>query len=210
MTGDPEKTSLWIWRDRRVYFHASPVGGITILEPRISNHDSPFVYFSTKRENVLVYLSNAVEKYCRETGFGYSGKWTKWGPYGFDKNGTQRIEEYYPDALIDTYKGVSGYIYGVEAITNSDFLLQIPDAAVSGEPTPVKYCEFVPDAYEAILTAEKEGLISVLRYEDSGRAQLEWIEKTIRAEYENAADQPEYRHFLEGKFPFVRRYSGRS
>ena len=56
-----------------MYYHASQVQGITTLEPRISNHGIPLVYFSRKRENVLVYLSNAIEKYCRETGFAYDG-----------------------------------------------------------------------------------------------------------------------------------------
>ena len=77
-----------------MYFHASPIEGIKILKPQISEHGVPLIYFSKKRENVLVYLSNAIEKYCKETGFAYSGKWTKWGPYGFNKDGTQRIEEY--------------------------------------------------------------------------------------------------------------------
>ncbi len=188
-----------------MYFHASHIGEIKILEPCISNHEIPLVYFSKKRENVLVYLSNAIEKYCKETGFAFSGKWTKWGPYGFNEDGTQRIEEYYPNALADTYQGVSGYIYAAEKITDSGFQIQIPDAAASSEPVLVKSCEFVPDAYEAILAAEKEGLISVLRYEESSHAQLEWIEKTIRKEYEEAVDKPDYRHFIEGKFPFVKK-----
>jgi nicotinate-nucleotide pyrophosphorylase len=51
-----------------MYYHASQVGGIKQLEPRISNHGVPLIYFSKKRENVLVYLSNAIEKYCKETG----------------------------------------------------------------------------------------------------------------------------------------------
>ena len=29
---------------------------------------------------------------------------------------------------------------------------------------------------------------------------LEWIGKTIRQEYEEAMDHPEYRHFLKGNF----------
>lgn len=187
-----------------MYFHASPVEGITILKPRISNHGIPLIYFSRKRENVLVYLGNAIEKYCRETGFDYSGKWTKWGPYGFNKDGTQRIEEYYSNALKDTYKGVSGYIYAAEEITDSGFQVQIPDAATSKEPVPVTSCEFVPDAYEAILAAEENELISVLRYGDCSQAKLEWIERTVRKEYEDAVNQPEYRYFLKGKFPFLR------
>lgn len=188
-----------------MYFHASPVKGIEILKPRISNHGIPLIYFSKKRENVLVYLSNAIEKYCKETGFPYTGKWTKWGPYGFNKDGTQRIEEYYPNALTDTYRNVPGYIYAVREIRVSDFPLQIPDAAASNEPTPVTYCEFISDAYEAILAAEKNGLLTILRYEDNSQARLEWIEKTMQEEYEKAVNQPEYRHFIEGKFPFVRR-----
>ena len=149
---------------------------------------------------MLVYLSNAIEKYCKETGFEHSGKWTKWGPYGFNKDGIMQIEEYYPNALEDTYKGISGYIYSVEKITDSGFALQIPDAATSSEPIAVEYCEYVPDALEAILVAEKEGLITVLRYENLSKAKLDWNERTIKEEYEKAKDQPDYRHFIEGKF----------
>ena len=56
-----------------MYYHASPIKGIKVLEPRISNHNIPLVYFSTKRENTFVYLSNAVEKLCKEKGFIYEG-----------------------------------------------------------------------------------------------------------------------------------------
>lgn len=52
-----------------MYYHASSIKGITQLTPQSSNHGIPLVYFSTKRENVLVYLSNSIEKYCVETGF---------------------------------------------------------------------------------------------------------------------------------------------
>ena len=68
-----------------MYYHASPVCSITRLEPRISNHGLPLIYFSTKRENVLVYLSNAIEKYCRETGFSYDGTWQNGGRMALTK-----------------------------------------------------------------------------------------------------------------------------
>ena len=42
-------------------YHASPIGGLTELRPHISNHGIPLLYFSQKRENTFVYLSNAVE-----------------------------------------------------------------------------------------------------------------------------------------------------
>ena len=183
-----------------MFYHASQTPGIDVLQPRVSNHHVPLIYFSQKRENVLVYLSNAIEKYCRETGFAYHGPWQKWGPYGFDQQGRLQFQEYYPNALVDTYQGVSGYIYGVETLEPCDFPLEIPDAAVSNVPVPVATCEFIPDALEAILQAEREGLISILRYEQLSPEFQEWNHRTIREEYENAQDHPEYRHFLEGKF----------
>ena len=48
------------------FYHASSVKNINELEPRVSNHNIPLIYFSNKRENVLVYLSNAIEKVCKE------------------------------------------------------------------------------------------------------------------------------------------------
>ena len=186
-----------------MYYHASPVKGITQLEPRISNHNIPLIYFSRKRENVLVYLSNAVEKYCKDTGFSYDGRWQKWGSYGFNKDGRQRLEEYYPNALINTYKGVSGYIYRAKEITDSGFEVQIPDAATSSAPVEVTDVEFVPDAYEAILQAEKDGLLTIVRYEQMSERGREWLAKTVKQEYENAAEHPEYRHFLKGNFPEI-------
>ena len=186
-----------------MYYHASPTGGIEQLEPRISNHGVPLIYFSRKRENVLVYLSNAIERYCRQTGFSYAGTWQKWGPYGFNKEGIQRLEEYYPDALEKTYKGVSGYIYSAEEITDSGFEIQIPDAATSSEPVRVSGVEFVPDAYEAILEAERKGLIEIMRYSEMSDRMREWNRRTIIEEYEAASDHPEYRHFLKGNFPEI-------
>ena len=96
---------------------------------------------------------------------------------------------------------MSGYIYRAEAIAPSDFPVQIPDAAVSAGPVAVTGVEFVPDAYAAILQAEGDGLITVLRYEQMSETMREWNRRTIREEYARAADHPEYRHFLRGNFP---------
>lgn len=186
-----------------MYYHASQTAGISQLEPRISNHNIPLIYFSGKRENVLVYLSNAVEKYCKEHDFVYDGNWSKWGPYGFEKDGRLRIEEYYPNALESTYKGVSGYIYSVSDVEDSGFALRIPDAVTSEVPVKVSGVEFVSDAYEEILKAERDGLIVITRYGELTAQKREWIIKTIRQEYEDAKEHPEYGFFLRENFPWV-------
>lgn len=186
-----------------MYYHASPSAGIEVLEPRTSNHGVPLVYFSKKRENTLVYLSNAIEKFCRDTGYAHTGKWTKWGPYGF-QGGILQLEEYYPNALEETYKGVSGYIYHAESIVEGGMEIEIPHAAVSSSPVPVDGAEFVPDAYEAILKAERGGLLLVTRYAELSEKKREWIRKTLREQYDGAENRPEYRYFLQNKFDFIR------
>ncbi len=184
-----------------MFYHASQTGGITVLEPRVSNHHRPLIYFSKKRENVLAYLSNAIQKFCLENGFENSGVWTKWAAYGFDPDGILRVEEYYPNATELTYKGVSGYIYSAEDVRDSGFEIKIPDAVTSDVPVEVLSCEFVPDAYEAILDAREKGLLRILRFEDVTEKGHRWIERTVREEYAGAA--PDYRFFLKAKFPEI-------
>ncbi len=183
-------------------FHGSKTAGIGVLKPSVSNHNVPLVYFSQKRENTLVYLSNAVEKFCKQNGHFYDRYYT-WASYGFDKDGKLRVEEYYPNATEETYGGVSGYIYTVqtELVTAQK---DIPFAFVSEYPVKVCDCEFVPDAYEAILKAEKDGLISILRYNRLGQKGQQWLRKTITAEY-NGEISDDYKYFLENKFDFLKK-----
>ncbi len=183
-----------------MFYHASSIKDIKILEPRKSNHDIPLIYFSKKRENVLVYLSNAVEKFCTETGFSYSGIWHKWASYGFDKNGILNIEEYYPNALAETYKGVAGYIYSAEFVGNSAHSINIPYAVTSEEAVAVSGCEFIEDAYSKIIEAEKNGLISITYFEQMSPHKKQWIYDTMKQEYIAAEGHPEYRYFIENKF----------
>lgn len=99
-----------------MFYHASSVAGIKELIPNISNHKKPLVYLTNKRENALVYLSNAVEKYCKEIGFEHFGTYYKWGSYGFTKEGILELQEYWENAIEDTYAGVPGYIYSAEVV----------------------------------------------------------------------------------------------
>lgn len=184
-------------------YHASPTAGIRTLEPRVSNHGLPRVYFSRKRENTLVYLCNAIEKHCRETGFSYPGPCEKWGPYGFTPQGLLRLEEYYPNALEDTYKGVPAYIYMVHETPAMQPLEGIRDAVISAEPVPVADVEYIEDAYQAILAAEKVGQIEILRYKQLSKERRAWNERTIREEYASAEAHPEYRHFIRAKFDWL-------
>ena len=189
-----------------MYFHASQIGKIKTLEPRISNHNISLIYFSDKRENVLVYLSNAVEKVCKEGRFTFDGLWYKWGSYGFEKDGRLRFEEYYPNALEDTYKGIEGYIYSCSKIDPYQKLdIKIPNTFITAQKTTVDNCEFIPDAYNEMINAEANGLITILRYNEfiSNIKRREWLKKTIIDEYRNNSAHPDYRFFLELRFSAI-------
>lgn len=180
-------------------YHASQIPGLEIIEPRISNHKKPLVYFSEKRENTLVYLSNAVQKHCAETGFAYDGIFTKWASYGFNKDGILVLDEYYPNASYETYKGVPGYIYSAAA-GECEPLSGIPFAHISHTPVKAEGCEFVPDAYSALLQAAEQGKIIMNSYESNTPGKLEWIHKTVRKEYASSGITSEYKYFLKCKF----------
>ena len=184
-----------------MYFHASQTADIEYLEPRISNHGIPLLYFSAKRENTLVYLSNAIEKYCRETGYLHHGKWTKWGSYGFTKEGILRLEEYWPSATIDTYKGVSGYIYSAAQTDDMEAMPEIPFCYVAKTTAKVEYAEYIPDAYDSLMEAVEKGEIILQKYEDLSEASLQWIHQTMIKEYETASE--EYQYFLRNHFAFL-------
>lgn len=186
-----------------MYYHASKTANIKVLEPRISNHNIPLLYFSAKRENVLVYLSNAIEKYCKETGFSHNGKWHKWASYGFDSDGILRLDEYYPNATEDTYNGVTGYIYYVDNIQEKGKNISISNVVTTTTSVPVTDVEVIEDAYSEIIKAAEIGLIKIRRYEEMSENMLKWIENTIKAEYQAAENEPDYRYFLKAKFSFL-------
>ena len=186
-----------------MYYHASKTKDINTLEPRVSNHNKQLIYFSNKRENVLVYLSNAVEKYCKENNYNYNGIWRKWASYGFTKEGILEIQEYYPNATYETYNGVSGYIYYVDDIPNVEKQQDIPNAFHTSENVPVNGSEYIKDAYDEIQKKIQKGNIVLIKYEDFIKTKKEWLYKIIQQEYDEAVEHPEYRYFLINKFPFI-------
>lgn len=186
-----------------MFFHASQIPNIKVLTPHISNHGKPLIYLSRKRENTLVYLSNAVEKYCKQVKFDYHGIYKKWASYGFTKDGLLQLEEYYPNATIDTYKDISGFIYSTDNINSYNNQYDIPDAIITEHPVPVVNCEYIPDAYQAIMDAIKKGDIILHKYEEISEVKLAWIKEIIKSEYEQSDKHPEYRMFLKDKFDLL-------
>ena len=77
----------------------------------------------------------------------------------------------------------------------------IPGAFTSEKPARVVSCEYVPDALFALQTAAAEGKLLLKQYRENSEKTLAWIERITVQEWLESEDHPEYRCFLEGKFP---------
>ena len=182
-----------------MFYHASNVAGIQTLIPHASGHGKPLVYFSAKKENTLVYLSNPVERYCKEIGFEPSDRYYRFMSYRFTEDHLLEILEYWPNALEETYKGVSGYIYATSRISNAQ-TMDLPYVIASETSVNIETVEYVPDAYLAIIQAEKEKKLKIVRYHENNVAAMEQIKRLVCREYKKAQTIPAYKVFLEAKF----------
>ncbi len=148
-----------------------------------------------------------MQKYCIETNYHHEGNYHKWASYGFNDKKVQVVSEYYPNALEETYVNVSGYIYGCNDIVKCDTDIHIPFAWTSNVNNAVDYCEYIQDAYQEILKAEKTGSIIVRRYDDLCKNQkfMDWLKMIIQEEYTTAIakDSKEYIYFLANKFESI-------
>ena len=177
-------------------FHGSRTGGITVLEPRLADHDRPYVYMTTNEIVALFYLCNAVEKPYY------------WFPYGFNADGVPIYHELYPNALREVSEGVRGYIYEVEAGENQVIPFKnIPVARLATEPITVSKCRTIKNAYELLMEYVARGELIVDRYEDKTPEQLEWWYNGLCGELQrkNMKDIPEcsYAKFVREKMPAV-------
>lgn len=179
-----------------ILYHGSSTGGIQVLEPRLADHDRPYIYLSTLRIVAGFYLVNAVDRPYY------------WFPYGFDKNGGVFYDELYPHALREVSEGKSGYIYTVEAEESAVLPFKdIPCARLGTAPMAVADCQSIPDCYRWLLEQEKAGAFTLLRFEDKTEKQLQWSYNSILryiAE-KNMIQTPDcsYAKFVQLKFPQV-------
>lgn len=185
----------------KIFYHASPVPNIEELLPFKSNHGT-YVYFSSKKANILVYLSNPIEKFHKDNNIPHEGKFSKWASYGF-KDGKPVLEEYYPNATEDGYKGVGAYIYYCHDNDDIKLLNDLQDVYVSEKPVKPFKVEYIPDVYEAILEAEKAGDLSIMRFENADKKRLAWIKKYMQEIYDHTYMYDTHRNFMESKFDYL-------
>ncbi len=142
------------------YYHCSPTGGISVLEPRKPEaFDKPArVYLTTLLPMALMYGIRNYE---------YS--------YGYTKAGQIYLSEYFPNALEVLYRGKSAslYICAPESVEAT----KIPNEAVSERAVPVLREIPIPDICEALLEQERLGNLVIHRYHELLPKMLDWIRR---------------------------------
>ena len=178
-------------------FHGSNVEGLKILEPRLADHDRPYVYLAANEVVAAFYLCNGVQRPFY------------WFPYGFAPNGiTPVYHELYPNALQEVSDGVSGYIYKVWADEKQVIPFKnIPCARLGIEPLQVVDKIEIKNAYLLFQEYVKQGKMLVGRYEDkSEKEKAMWYGMILDyLKEKEMIHMPEcsYAKFVKCKFPWI-------
>lgn len=145
------------------FYHCSPTAGLRILEPRKpASFDKPArVYMTTLFPMALMYGVRNFE---------YT--------YGYTKDGQIYLEEYFPNAMEEIYRGRSASLYLCgPTVTEST---RIPNEAVSPEKVTVLEEIRIPDVCEALLEQERLGTLVIRHYAELSANKLAWIRKVER------------------------------
>lgn len=182
------------------FYHASDIANLQELKPQSSVYiENPTLYFSSKMENVLIYLANPVKKFYEQK-YGKSNQiFQKFATYGFNKEKLLTIDEYYPNALEENFGDVSGYIYEIEADPNSLCENKIPFVYSTNQPQKVVKSTYVPNALNLVLKFEQKGLIKINRFETLSEKKLQIIKQQVEDCYAKTDDKI-FKEYLTEKF----------
>lgn len=182
------------------FYHASDIANLQELKPQSSVYiENPTLYFSSKMENVLIYLANPVKKFYEQK-YGKSNQiFQKFATYGFNKEKLLTIDEYYPNALEENFGNVSGYIYEIEADPNSLCENKIPFVYSTNQPQKVVKSTYVPNALDLVLKFEQKGLIKINRFETLSEKKLQIIKQQVEDCYAKTDDKI-FKEYLTEKF----------
>lgn len=182
------------------FYHASDIANLQELKPQSSVYiENPTLYFSSKMENVLIYLANPVKKFYEQK-YGKSNQiFQKFATYGFNKEKLLTIDEYYPNALEENFGDVSGYIYEIEADPNNLVENKIPFVYSTNQPQKVLKSTYVPNALDLVLKFEQKGLIKINRFETLSEKKLQIIKQQVEDCYAKTDDKI-FKEYLTEKF----------
>lgn len=163
-------------------FHGSPVGGLTELQPFLSEHGKPYLYFATKP------VPKPFSFY----------------PYGFDKDGVV-YSEYYENAFEERYRGKAGYLCECDRVTGLDNPTQINCAYTTTEPVKIDRVTRSDDLYDYFMEQAEQGLFWVKKRAETSEKEMDIVLEEFRKDIANfnLKHDPEHEmsHFIQQHFP---------
>ncbi len=154
----------------QTFYHGSPVGGLTVLRPQVSEHGKPYVYFSTNPNVALLYAVKPVPK-------PYS-----FYPFGFDTEGNPVYSEYFKDAFSVLYKGKTGYLYECSGLEKPENPTHISSAYTTEAAVTVDRVTEIPDLYTYFKKQEEQGRFAVKTFSRIGEKEMQFARKAVRKE----------------------------
>ncbi len=154
------------------YYHGSPIGNLKELVPSLSEHNKPYIYFST---NPLVALLYAVKPVPKPFSF---------YPYGFDKDGNLVYSEYFENAFYELYNGKTGYLYEVENINNIKNPTNINSAVVCEVPVKITNATKISNLYEYYLEKEKIGKFTIKKNSGISQKEMDFVLSELKKDIE--------------------------
>lgn len=174
-------------------FHGSPVGGLTELQPFLSEHGKPYLYFATNPLVALLYAAKPVPK-----PFSFY-------PYGFDKDGGVVYSEYYENAFEQLYRGKAGYLYECDHVAGLENPTQINCAYTTTEPVQIDRVTRIDDLYDYFMAQAEQGLFRVKRRAEISEKEIDFVLEEFRKDIVNFdlkwAPEHEMSHFIQQHFP---------
>ena len=176
-------------------YHGSPTGALTQLIPSLSEHNKPYIYFSSNPVVALLYAVKPVPK-----PFSFY-------PYGFGSNGEIIYSEYFKNSFESIYKGQVGYIYECDNVTEVENPTQISCAYTVTKPVEINRVTEILDCYEQFKEYEKQGLFRIRAFEDISANEM----KIVSEDFENYIHKYDLRNnpdnemslFIKTNFPHI-------
>lgn len=137
-----------------ILYHGSCVGGLTRLEPYLSEHKKPYVYFSSNPVVAMLYSVKPVPK-----PFSFY-------PYGFDREGVVVYSEYFKNAFERIYSGKVGYLYECEDIMDAENPTAINCAYTLSRAVDISCVTEIKDCYTWFKEYEKQGRFRIKTFQD--------------------------------------------
>lgn len=173
----------------KVLYRGSKQSGLKVMEPRLVNHDKPYVYATPYKLEALIYSISG-------------GNFTYTNVIQCYDDGTAELIERVPDVFKNKFMKVEGRIYHLfgdtfylheeEGVGNHEYVSDVPVSVIEEE--------VIPDVWEYYKDMERQGILKIYLYPNRPN----WIPKDDSDLIECA--EIGYKQGIDGAYDMLLKY----